>query len=74
MRAQKPTPSYNATEWNAMQSTAEQQGPRLQQIQIYSNTTAVITNIKERSYLPSEGLRYIGISSRIPLPSLPTLK
>ena len=34
--------------------TSEQQGPKLQQVRICSNATAVDTNIKERSYLPSE--------------------
>ena len=37
--------------------TAEQQGHRLQQMRICSNATDVGTEIKERSCLPSEGLR-----------------
>jgi len=31
------------------------------------------TETKERSCLPSEGLKYAGMSSKIPLPPLPTL-
>ena len=45
---------------NAMESaatTAEQQGPRLLQVRICSNAGAMGTEIKERSCLPSEGLR-----------------
>jgi len=53
--------------------TAEQQDPRPQQEKICTNTTAVGVEIKERSYLPSEDLRYSGISSEIPFPPLPTL-
>jgi len=54
--------------------TAEQQGPRLLQVRICSNATAIGTEIKERCGLPSEHLRYAGISRKIPLPPLPTLK
>jgi len=54
--------------------TAEQQGPRLQQVRICSNATAVGIEIKEGSCLPPEYLIYTGISSKIPLPPLPTLK
>jgi len=54
--------------------TAEQQGPRLQQVRICSNATAVGTEIKERSCLHLEGLRYTGIFSEISLPPLQTLK
>jgi len=53
--------------------TAEQQGPRLQQVRICSNATAAGKEIK-KSYLPSESLRYAEISSEIPSPPLPTLK
>ena len=62
---------------NAMERAtmiAEQKDSRLQQVRIHSNTTAVSTEMKERSCLPSEGLRYIRISSKILLSSLPTLK
>jgi len=48
---------------NAIESaarTAEQQGSRLQWMGIYSNATTIGTEIKERSCLPSEGLRYTG--------------
>jgi len=38
-------------------TTAEQQGPRLLQVRICSNAGAMGTEIKERSCLPSEGLR-----------------
>lgn len=38
-------------------TTVEQQGPRLQQVSIYSDTIAVETEIKTRKRLPSEGLR-----------------
>ena len=44
---------------NTMRSTAmtaEQQGPRLQQVKVCSNATAVGREIKERSCLPPEGL------------------
>jgi len=54
---------------NVMESTAMtkvQQGPRLQLERICSNATAMDTEIKGRSSLPSEGLRYRGISSKIP--------
>jgi len=60
---------------NSMESTAmtaEQQGPRLEQVRICSNAKAMET--KEEVCLPLEGLRYAGISSKIPLPLLPTLK
>jgi len=43
-------------------------------VRICSNTTAIDTEIREKNYLPSEDLRYTGISSKIPLPPLPTLK
>lgn len=36
--------------------TAEKQDPRPQQVKIYTNTTAVNVEIRERRYLPSEGL------------------
>jgi len=39
-----------------------------------SNATAIGTETKERIFIPSEGLRYTGISSKIPSPPLPTLK
>jgi len=55
-------------------TTAEQQGPRLQHVRTCSNATAVVTETKERSYLPLEGFRYAEISSDIPLLPLPTLK
>ncbi|XP_040509768.1 uncharacterized protein LOC107055377 isoform X2 [Gallus gallus] len=45
---------------NMMESTtmaAEQQDPRLQQVRIHSNVTAVGTEIRKRSRLPSESLR-----------------
>jgi len=54
--------------------TAEQQGPKLQHGRICSNITAVSTGIKESNCLPSENLRKAGISNKIPLPPLPTLK
>jgi len=53
--------------------TAEEQGPTLQQVRVCSNAT-VCTEIKERSCLLSEGLRYTGNFSKIPLPPVPTLK
>ena len=59
---------------NTIESTATQQGPRLQQMKICSNATAMDTEIRERDYLPLEGLRYTRISRGIPLPPLPTLK
>ena len=37
--------------------TAEQQGPRLQQVRTHSDATAVGSEIRERSCLPSEGLQ-----------------
>jgi len=43
-------------------------------VKIYSNATTIDTEIKKKSYLPSEDLRYTGISSKIPLIPLPTLK
>ena len=63
---------YNMMKSAAM--TAEQQGPIMQLVKICSNATAVGTEIKEISCLPSEGIRYTGISNEIPLPPLPTLK
>jgi len=50
-----------------MESTAmiaKQKGSRLQHVRTCSNATAVGTGIKERSYLPSEGLRYTGSPAR----------
>jgi len=44
--------------------TAEQQGPRLQQVRVCSNATAAGTEIKERSCLPSDGLTHTGIPSK----------
>jgi len=38
-------------------TTAEQQGPRLQQVRICSNAKTIGTEIKEGTCLPSEGLR-----------------
>jgi len=35
-------------------------------VKIYSNTTAIGTEIKERIYSPLKGLRYIGVSREIP--------
>jgi len=64
--------SENTIESAAM--TAEQQGSRLQQVRICSHATATGSEIKERSCLPSEYLRHIGIFSKIPPPPLPTLK
>lgn len=55
---------------NMMESTvmtAEQKDPRLQQVRIHSNTTAVDTEIRERSCLPSEGFRQAEISREIPV-------
>ena len=54
--------------------TAEQQVPSLHQVRVFSNATAIGTETKERSYLPAEGLRYTGISSKMPSPPLLTLK
>jgi len=54
--------------------TAKQQGPRLQQVRIRSNATAMGTEKKEKSCLLSKGLRYAGISSKIPLLPLLTFK
>jgi len=54
--------------------TAEQQGPKLQKMRNFSNATAIGTEIKESSYLPSEGLRHTKISSKTHLPGLPALK
>jgi len=45
-------------------ATTEQQGPRLQQVRICSNTATISAEIKEGSYLPSEGLKHTGISSK----------
>ena len=42
--------------------TAQQQDLRLQQMRIHSTTTAVGTEIKEKSCSPSESLRHTGIS------------
>jgi len=53
---------------------AGQQGPWLQQVRICSNATAMDAEIKERSCLPAEGLRYTGVCNEIPLPPLPTFK
>jgi len=60
-----------------MESTtmaAEQQDPRLQQVRIHSNVTAVGTEIRKRSRLPSESLRYARTPREILWPLLPTLK
>lgn len=54
--------------------TAEQQGPRLQQVTIQPNAIAIGTEMKERSYLPTEDLRYTGNSNKIPFPPMPALK
>jgi len=54
--------------------TAEQQGPRLQQMKTYLNTTAVGTETKEKSCLPSGSLKHAEISSKIPLLPLSALK
>jgi len=54
--------------------TAEQQGPRLQQVRICSNTTVIGIEIKERNFLPFKDLRYAEISRKRALPPLPTLK
>ena len=54
--------------------TAEQQDPRMQQVRACPNATAVGTEIKERSCLPSEGLRDAGSSREKPSLPLPTLK
>jgi len=63
---------------NTTESTAvavEQRGPRLQKLRICSTAAAAVgTEIKERSCLPSEGLKCRGISSKMPLHLLPTLK
>jgi len=68
--AQKKMSGCNTMVSTAM--TAEQQSSRPQQARTHSNATAMGTETKERSHLPSEGLRYTGISSKIPLPPLPT--
>ena len=62
---------------NAMESaaiTAEQQDPRMQQVRACPNAAAVGTEIKEKSCLPSEGLRDTGSSRERPSLPLPTLK
>ena len=38
------------------------------------NAAAMDTEVKEKSCLPSGGLKKAGIPSKIPLPPLPTLK
>jgi len=53
--------------------TAEQQVPSLHPVRVFSNATAIGTEIKERSCLPLEGLRYTGISSKKLTPPLPPL-
>ena len=73
----EPCLNEQVTSCNTMERaavTAQQKGPRLQQLKICSNTTAVSTEIKKRSYIPSEDLRYTQISNKIPPPPLPTLK
>lgn len=47
---------------------------RLQQVKICSDTIAVSPEIRERSCLPSESLMCAGISRKIPLHPLPSLK
>ena len=56
--------------------TAEQQGSRLQQVRLCSNTTAMDTEIREKkkSYSPSEDLRNTGISTKVLSLSLPAFK
>jgi len=54
--------------------TAEQQDPRLQQVRIRSNATAAGTEIRKSNCLPLEVLWYIGISSKMALLPLPTLR
>jgi len=49
--------------------TVEHQGPRLQQERISSNSTAVSTEIKERSCLTSEGLTYAEMSNKMDSPA-----
>jgi len=51
-----------------------QPGSRLQQVRVRLNAATVSIEIKERSYLPSEDLRYTEIASKTPLLPLPTLK
>jgi len=68
--------TFFVQQYNAMESatkTAEQQDPRLQWVRMCSNTTPTSTEIRERSCLPSEGLRYTEISSKMPIPPLATL-
>jgi len=69
-------PFSQKTLYDAMESTAittEQQSLRLQQVRICSNATTTGTEIKERSCLPSEGLRYARMTSKIPLTPLQPL-
>ena len=59
------------TECNVMESattTEEQQDPRLQPARIHSNATAVGTERTLRRCLPSQSLRYAGISREMPSP------
>ena len=56
---------------NAMESTAITVE---QQVMVCSKATSTCTEVKERSCLPSEDLRYAGISSKMALLPLPTLK
>ena len=59
----------------AMTSVQEdQEDTRLPQVRTRSNAAAMDTEIKEKNHLLSEGLWYTGISSKIPSPSLLTLK
>ena len=53
---------------------AEHQGLKLQRARICLDITAEGTEIKERSCLPLEDLRYTRISRRMPSPPLPALK
>ena len=64
----------NAVTMESAAMTAEHWTPRLQQVRTCSDATAMGTETKVRSSLPSEGRSYTGISSKITLPPPPTLK
>jgi len=64
---------YHCNTMVSTTTTAEQQEPRLQQVRICLNATALGTKIWERNHIPSESLRYAGGSREVFLPPLPNL-
>ena len=63
----------HVTQWKMQQWQQSIKVPGCSKWRFAQVATAVGTEIKERSCLPSEALRYAGISNKIPLPPLPTL-